>query len=56
MYLFNETEFNEFREANPGLRYFQALVAFLHVDRIEVVYRDDEEMTREDTYYWQDDK
>lgn len=56
MYLFNETEFNEFRTAHPELRYFQALRAFLHVDRIEVVYADDGDLSREDTFYWQDDK
>ena len=56
MYLFNEQEFNEFRTKHPELRYWQAMCAFLHVDRIEVVYADDGEYTREDTYYWQDDK
>lgn len=56
MYIFNEKEFDEFREAHPMLRYWQALVAFLHVDRIEVIYADDGEYTREDTFYWSDEK
>lgn len=56
MYLFNEKEFNEFRAKHPHLRYWQALRAFLKVDRIEVVYGDGEEYVREDTYYWQDDE
>ena len=55
MYIFNEKEFDEFRVKHPGLRYFQALAAFLHVSRIEVVYGDDGEYTREDTFYWPDE-
>ena len=30
--------------------------AYLYVDRIVIEYRDDEEITREDTFYWQDEK
>ena len=56
MYIFNEKEFAEFREAHPEQRFFQALRNFLKVDRIEVVYPEDEQLVREDTFYWQDDK
>lgn len=55
-YLFNEEAFDEFRTKHPQLRYWQALRAFLGVDRIEVVYHDDGDITREDTFYWHDDK
>lgn len=55
MYLFNETEWGKFRAKHPELRFWQALRAYLHVDRIEVVYGEEEEMVREDTFYWQDD-
>lgn len=54
-YIFNESAFDEFRAEHPQLRYFQALRAFLGVDRIEVVYPEDREYVREDTFYWQDE-
>lgn len=54
--MFNEKEFWEFREAHPEMRFWQALRAFIKVDRIEAVYLEDEEFTHEDTFYWQDDK
>ena len=56
MYIFNEQKFNEFRAEHPELRYFQALRHFIGVDRIEVVFPDDGELSREDTYYWTDEK
>jgi hypothetical protein len=56
MYIFNEKEFAEFRAKHPEQRYFQALRNFLKVDRVEVVFIEDEEMVHEDTFYWQDDK
>lgn len=55
-YLFNEEAFAEFRAKHPELRYWQALRAFLGVDRIEVVYNEEGDITREDTFYWHDDK
>lgn len=55
MYIFNEKEFNEFRKKNNGLRYFQALNAFLGTDRIEVVFVEEEEFVREDTFHWGDE-
>ena len=56
MYVFNEQKFQAFRAEHPELRYFQALRHFIGVDRIEVVYADDGEMVREDTFYWQNEK
>jgi len=53
--LFNEAKFLEYRKVHPEQRYFQALRNFLGVDRVEVVYLEDEEMTHEDTFYWHDD-
>lgn len=54
--IFNVEEFEAYRKQYPELRYFQALCDFLKVARIEVVYREDESMEREDTYYWTDTK
>lgn len=54
--IFDEEKFNMFRREHPQLRFWQALREYLKVDRIEVVYAEDEEMVREDTYYWYDDK
>jgi hypothetical protein len=54
--IFNEHTFIEFRAAHPELRYWQALRAFLGVDRIEVVYHEDEQIEREDTFYWTDER
>lgn len=54
--IFNETAFGEYREKHPGQRYFQALRNFLMVERIEVVFPEDEELVREDTYYWVDER
>lgn len=56
MDIFNEQEWNEFRAAHPELRFWQALRAFVYVDKIVVEYREDEEVIREDTFYWQDEK
>lgn len=50
--IFNEEEFAEHRREHPELRFFQALRNYLKVDRVEVVYAEDEEMVREDTFYW----
>jgi hypothetical protein len=56
MYVFDEKGFNEFRLKNPELRYFQALRHFMGVDRIEVVYHEEEDIVREDTFYYQNEK
>lgn len=56
MNLFNEQEWQEFREAHPELRFWQAMRAYLYVDKIVTEYADDGEIVREDTFYWQDDK
>jgi hypothetical protein len=52
MYVFNETEFNKFRVEHPELRYFQALRHFMGVDRMEVVYHEEGDIVREDTFYY----
>lgn len=56
MNLFNEVEWNKFRAEHPELRFFQALRAFLYVDKIVVMYAEDQDVTYEDTFYWQDEK
>ena len=56
MYVFDEEAFEDFLRENPNLRFWQALRSYLKVDRIEVVFADDGEYRREDTYYWQDKK
>lgn len=53
---FNEKEWNEFREAHPELRFWQALRAFMYVDKIVLEWPEDEEIVRQDTFYIQDDK
>lgn len=55
MDIFNEAEWLQFRAEHPELRFWQAMRAYLYVDRIVIEYRDDEEITREDTFYWQDE-
>ena len=55
MEIFNEAEWNEFRAAHPELRFWQAMRAYLYVERIVIEYRDDGDITREDTFYWQDE-
>jgi hypothetical protein len=55
MYVFDERGFNEFRVKHPELRYFQALRHFMGVDRIEVVYHEEEDIVREDTFYYQNE-
>ena len=56
MEIFNEEEWNQFRKDHPELRFWQAMRAYLYVDRIVIEYRDDGDITREDTFYWQDEK
>ena len=56
MALFNEKDWQEFRDAHPELRYWQAMAAYLYVDKILVKYGEEEEIVYEDTFYWQDDK
>lgn len=56
MNLFNEQEWNQFRAEHPELRFFQALCAYLYVDKILIKYTEEEEVIYEDTFYWQDDK
>lgn len=55
-YLFNVEKFEAYRTAHPELRYFQALANFLGVSRVEVVFKEEGELVREDTFYWHDDK
>lgn len=55
MNLFNEAEWNKFRAEHPELRFWQAMAAYLYVSRILVEYHGDQEMTYEDTFYWQDE-
>ena len=54
MEIFNEEEWNQFRKDHPELRFWQAMRAYLYVERIVIEYRDDGDITREDTFYWQD--
>lgn len=56
MEIFNEEEWNQFRKDHPELRFWQAMRAYLYVERIVIEYRDDGDITREDTFYWQDEK
>lgn len=56
MEIFNEEEWNKFRLEHPELRFWQAMRAYLYVERIVIEYRDDGDITREDTFYWQDEK
>ncbi len=52
--IFDVEAFEAYRKQYPQLRYFQALCSFLGMQRIEVVFADDGEFTREDTFYWED--
>lgn len=56
MQLFNEAEFQKFRLEHPELRFWQAMREYLYVDKIVIEYKEDEEVIREDTFFWQDDK
>jgi len=56
MEIFNEEEWNKFRAEHPELRFWQAMASYLFVSRILIEYREDEEVTYEDTFYWQDEK
>ncbi len=53
---FNEKEWNEFRAAHPELRFWQAMRAYLYVDRIVVQWEEDGDVAQLDTFYWPDDK
>lgn len=53
---FNEEEWNEFRAAHPELRFWQAMRAFLYVDRIVVEWPEDGDIVRIDTFFWRDEK
>lgn len=56
MNIFNEQEWSEFRNKHPELRFWQAMSKYLFVDKIYIQYADDGDITREDTFYWQDEQ
>ena len=53
MKIFNEDKWNEYRKANPELRFFQALRGFCGVS---MIFFEVEENQLRDTYYIQDER
>lgn len=58
MTIFNEEKWNEYRKANPELRFFQALRDYMNVGYIFIGESDNEipeRQTLKDTFYIQDE-